>query len=90
MCNDAVTAHEQTAAIAFATSPLLYLRIDLPPTSEVEVADTEVASLGHTHRFGKGGEEMLFDSVENLGHLGTPRHSTSRTAGKLENLLAPL
>jgi len=61
---------EEAAAMTGATGPTLDVGIDLLPAAEVEVPHAEVRSIRKPKGLLEGGEERLFDVVENPRHLG--------------------
>lgn len=63
-------ADQEAALVSVTAGPLFDLRVDLPPATEVEVPDAEVAALRKAHGFGEGREEVVLDVVENLRHCG--------------------
>jgi hypothetical protein len=52
----------------FPTRPRLYIGIDLFPSAEIEIADTEIGASRQLNCLAKRGEKLLVDIVEDAGH----------------------
>ena len=60
--------------MAFASGPLLNVRIDLFPAAQVEIAYTEIRALRQAEGFLERGEKGLLDVIEDAGHKLQPSH----------------
>jgi hypothetical protein len=61
-------SNQQSAAIAIATIPFFNMRRQMPPTSQIEVAYTEVGAFRDLHGLLKRRQELLFDVVKYSWH----------------------
>lgn len=63
-------ADQETAAVPLSTRPTLDEAVDVLPSPEIEVADTEVGAMGERKPLPQSREESMLNVVENPWHPG--------------------
>ena len=61
-------ANQEPTALSITTGPIIDITCQMAPTTQVEITDAEIRTLGNVQRLLKRWQQGFFDIVENSWH----------------------